>query len=160
MKANTPPDNGHSEEDDGEMEDIDFDMPELGPITIIRKNPAKNTLPDLTESLQDALDKSPEKKTKKKKVSVKNVMRELDEYHINIEKHIEEFHEKVALLAPNGDKINFYQLLPEKNKIEVARNLLLALFLSSKGKISLHQEAHFEDIYIRLEESPEGEYGD
>lgn len=105
------------------------------------------------------MEKSPKKKVKKKKVSVQNVMRELDEYHINIEKHIQDFHEKVALLAPNGEKINFNQLLPERNKIEVARNLLLALFLSSKGKISLHQEEHFGDIYIRLEESPEGEYG-
>lgn len=159
MKANTHPHNGNSEDEDGKVEDLDFDMPELGPITIIRRNPQKITLPDLTRSLQEVMEKSPKKKVKKKKVSVQNVMRELDEYHINIEKHIQDFHEKVALLAPNGEKINFNQLLPERNKIEVARNLLLALFLSSKGKISLHQEEHFGDIYIRLEESPEGEYG-
>lgn len=159
MKANTPPHNGHSEEEDELLEDLDFDMPELGPITIIRRNPRKITFSDLVGSLQDVLDKPSNGKEKEKKsFTVRNIMRELDEYHIHIEKHIKEFHEKIALLAPNGEKINFTQLLPEKNKIEIARNLLLALFLSSKGKISLYQEEHFGDIYIKLEEPPEGEY--
>ncbi len=117
MKANTPPHNGHSDEEDETLEDLDFDMPDLEPITIIRKSPQKITLSDLTHSLQEVMDKSDQKKRKKKKkTSVKNVMRELDEYQINIEKHIQEFHEKVALLASNGEKINFIQLLPEKNK--------------------------------------------
>lgn len=160
MKANTHPYNGHSEEDDELLEELDFDMPELGPITIIRRNPQKITLSDLAGSLEEALEKPPESKKKKRKTStVQNIMRELDDYHLNIEKHIQEFHEKIYLLTSNGEMINFTELLPEKNKIEVARNLLLALFLSSKGKISLHQEEHFGDIYIKLEEPPEGEYG-
>lgn len=156
MKADNPPGNGHSEEKDEMMNEIDFDMPEVGPITIIRKNPQKITLSDLAKSLQETLEEPEEKKKSKRKTkSVKNVMRELDDYHVNIEEHIKEFHEKIALLSSNGNKINFTQLLPERSKIEIARSLLLALFLNSKGKISLHQDEHFGDIYIQLIEPPE-----
>ncbi|KXA90058.1 hypothetical protein AKJ57_04530 [candidate division MSBL1 archaeon SCGC-AAA259A05] len=160
MKADNPPHNGHSEEEDELLEELDFDLPELEPITMIRQNPHKITLSDLAGSLQEVLTKSPEKKERERKTkSVKNLMRELDDYHLRIEKHIQEFHEKIALLASNGEKINFLELLPEKNKIEVVRNLLLALFLSTKGKISLYQEKHFDDIYIKLEEPPEENHG-
>lgn len=162
MKADSTPGNGHSEDEDELLEDLDFDIPELEPITIIQRSPQKITLSDLASSLQDVMEKSSESNTskKKKQKSVKNVMRDLDEYHINIEKHIKEFHEKIALLTSGQEVINFTQLLPERNKIEMVRNLLLALFLSARGKISLHQEEHFGDIYVRLEEPPEGEeYG-
>lgn len=160
MKTDNPPHNGKNGGEEELMEDLDFDMPEVGPITIIRKNPQRITLSDLAGSLQDALEKkSPKEEKEKKTASVKKVMKELDDYHINIEKHIQDFHEKVALLASDGEKINFTQLLPEENRTEIARNLLLALFLSSKGKIALHQEEHFEDIFIELLESPEEEYG-
>lgn len=160
MKANTQPHDGHPEEKDELLEELDFDMPELGPITIIRQSPQKITLSDLAGSLQEALEKSSQKGGRERKAAtVKKVVRELDEYHVNIEEHVQEFHEKVALLASDGGKINFMQLLPEENKLEIVRNLLLALFLSSKGKISLQQENHFGDIYIKLEEDPEGEYG-
>ncbi|KXA95502.1 hypothetical protein AKJ65_01670 [candidate division MSBL1 archaeon SCGC-AAA259E19] len=160
MKADNPPHNGHSEEEDELLEELDFDFPELEPITMIRQNPHKIKLSDLAGSLQEVLTKSPEKEEKKRKTkSVQNVMRELDDYHVRIEEHIQDFHEKIALLASKEKRINFFELLPEKNKLEIARNLLLALFLSAKGKISLHQEEHFDDIYIQLEESPEGYYG-
>lgn len=161
MKAKTSPHNGHSEEEDEFLEELDFDMPELEPITIIRQNNQKITLSDLAGSLQEVLESPKKHKSKdnSKSKMAQDFMRELDDYHINIEKHIREFHEKIALLTSNGGKINFTQLLPEKNKVEVARNIFLALFLSSKGKISIHQDEHFGDIYIKLIEPPEGEYG-
>lgn len=161
MKADTSPGNGHSEEEDEILDDLDFNVPELEPITIINSSHQKITLSDLASSLQEVMEKSTETKSRKKKrTTVKNIMKELDDYQIHIEEHIQEFHEKVAMLASNGEMINFTQLLPEENKLEVVRNLLLALFLSSRGKISLHQEEHFDDIYVRLEEPPEGmEYG-
>lgn len=160
MKANVPPDNGHSEDEEVMAEDLDFDMPEVGPITLIRNSHQKITLSDLTKSLQKVLEKPSEKKKKSRKSrTVDKVMRKLDDYHINIEKHIQDFHEKISLLAPKGEKINFIQLLPKRDNTKIARNLLLALFLSSKGKISLHQDEHFGDIYVKLIEPPEGENG-
>lgn len=160
MKAENPPYDGDSEEEDVFLEEVDFDMPDLGSITLIRQNPQKITLSDLAGSLQEVLEEpKKEQKEESKKLTVENVMRELDDYHVNIEEHIQEFHEKVTLLASNGKKINFVQLLPRENRTEIARNLLLALFLSSKGKISLHQEEHFGDIYIRLLEPAEVGYG-
>lgn len=160
MKADNPPHNGHSEEEEEFLEELDFDLPELEPITMIRQSPHKIKLSDLAGSLQEVLREPPQEEARKKKTkSVQNIMRELDDYNIRIEEHIQDFHEKIALLASNGEKINFMELLPEKNKIEVVRNLLLALFLSAKGKISLYQEEHFDDIYIKLEEPPEENYG-
>lgn len=160
MKANTSPYNGHAEDEDEMLEDLDFDMPEVGPITIIRRNHQKITLSDLTKSLQDVLEEPSKKKRKEKRAkAVQNVMRQLDDYHIHIEKHIQEFHEKIALLVSDGERINFTQLLPKREKIEIARNLLLALFLCSKGKIALYQDEHFGDIFIELIEPPEENYG-
>ncbi len=156
MKAETSPNNGGSEEEEEMLEELDFDMPDVGPLTIIRKNPQQITLSDLAKSLQDVL-KEPDKEEREKKraKTAQKVIRQLDDYHINIEDHIQEFHEKIALLASNGERINFTELLPEKNKLEIARNLLLALFLSSRGKISLHQEEPFDDIYVKLIKPPE-----
>ncbi|KXB05471.1 hypothetical protein AKJ49_00725 [candidate division MSBL1 archaeon SCGC-AAA382A03] len=160
MKANNPPYNGNGKEEDELLGDLDFDMPELGPITLIRQNRQQITLSDLANSLNKVLEKSESKEKKEKRSStVKEVVWEINDYHINIEKHIDDFHEKISLLTSTGEKINFMQLLPEKNKTEVCRNLLLALFLWSKGKVRLHQEEHFEDIYIELLEPFEGNNG-
>ncbi|KXB07532.1 hypothetical protein AKJ51_01175 [candidate division MSBL1 archaeon SCGC-AAA382A20] len=160
MKADNPPYNGNGEEEDEIIEDLNFDMPELGPINIIRQNPQQITLSDLASSLQEALEKSESERTKKKNVpKAEDVVWELDDYHLNIEEHIEEFHKKISLLVTLGEKINFKQLLPEESKIEVCRNLLLSLFLASNGKINLHQKEHFEEIYIELVEPYEEENG-
>lgn len=159
MKADSPPYSSEREEEDEFVEEVNFDMPELGPITLIRQSHQKITLSDLTGSLQEALEEPKEEpKRERERTTVENVMRKLDDYHINIEEHIQEFHEKITLLASDGN-INFMEILPKKNKTEIARNLLLALFLSSKGKISLHQEEHFGDIYIELLEPAEVNYG-
>ena len=158
MKAKAPPGNGDSEEEDEMLEELDFDMPDVGPLTIIRKNPQQITLSDLAHSLQEVLEEPDEKERKKKKAkTAQKVIRQLDDYNINIEEHIQEFHEKIFLLTSNGEKINFTQLLPEKSKLEIARNLLLALFLSNRGMIALHQEEPFQDIYVELIEPPESE---
>lgn len=160
MKADSPPYSSDHEEEDEFVEEVDFDMPELGPITLIRQNHQKITLSDLAGSLQEALEEPKEQpRRERERTTVKNVMRELDDYHINIEEHIQEFHEKITLLASDGNEINFTEILPKKNETEIARNLLLALFLSSKGKISLNQEEHFGDIYIELLEPAEVNYG-
>ncbi len=160
MKAENPPYDGEGEEEDELLENLDFDMPDLGPITLIRQNHQQITLSDLAGSLEEVLEKkeSPEKKEKKVK-TVQDVMWEVDDYHINIEEHIEEFHEKIALLAGEERRINFTQLLPEDDKKEICKNLLLALFLWSRGKVKLEQEKHFGEIYIELLESPEGNHG-
>ncbi|MFP4006018.1 MAG: segregation/condensation protein A, partial [Candidatus Hadarchaeia archaeon] len=162
MKANTEPNNGESEEEEELMDELDFDMPDLGSITLIRQNHQSVTLSDLTSSLQEVL-KEPEnngESKKKKENDVQKVMKKIDDYHVNIEKYIQDFHEKIALLTGGGEnEINFTELLPKKEKIEIARNLLLALFLCSKGKIKLIQEKHFGDIHVKLLESPEEEYG-
>ncbi len=160
MKADNPPYDGENEEEDELIENLDFDMPDLGPITLIRQNHQQITLSDLAGSLEDVLEKKESTETKEKKVKkVQDIMWEVDDYHINIEEHIEEFHEKIALLAGKKQKINFIQLLPQKDKKEICKNLLLALFLWSRGKINLEQEEHFGEIYIELLESPEGNNG-
>ncbi len=157
MKAENSPHNGGNGEEDELLKNLDFDMPELGPVTLIRKNHQQITLSDLASSLEDVLeeDEAPQKKEKKEVKSVKDIMWEVDDYHINIEEHIDEFHEKITMLAGENGRINFTQILPEKDKKEICKNLLLALFLWSRKKIKIEQEEHFGDIYIEIIDPPE-----
>lgn len=154
MKSNQPPYNGDSEDNGEELpEELTLGLPELGPLTVIKRSPRKITLPDLVDTLQETL-KEPSHERARKETKVDSIKRMLDDYHVNIEEHIREFHEKVAALSPHGEMVNLIQLCPEKTKLELVRALLLALFLSADGKISLHQEDPFGEIYIRLEEKP------
>ncbi len=160
MKAENSPHNGNGKEEDELLKNLDFDMPDIGPVTLIRQNNQQITLSDLASSLEEVLEEKETPEKKKKEVEdVKDIMWEVDDYHVNIEEHIDEFHEKIALLAGERGRINFTQLLPEKDEEEICKNLLLALFLWSRQKIKIEQEDHFDDIYIELLEPPEGQNG-
>lgn len=155
MKSEHPPSNGHSEERPKELtDDISLGLVDLGPLTVIKRSPRKITLPELLEGLRETLEK-PSPKKPKKPSKPKKVVRLPDEFHINFEEKLEEFYEKIISLVPDTKILNFAQLIPEKNMKETARTLLLALFLSNKGKISLLQDEPFGDIYIQLKGNPE-----
>ncbi|MBS3815786.1 MAG: segregation/condensation protein A [Hadesarchaea archaeon] len=154
MKANHPPHNGHSEENGEDLpEELTLGLPELGPLTVIKRSPRKITVSDLVSSLEETM-KEPQKTKKKKEEEVEKIKRNLKDYHVNIEKHIKEFHEKIAALAPNGELIPLSKLYSGESKLEMVRSLLLALFLCNDGKVSLHQEESFGEIHIKLEEKP------
>lgn len=160
MKANQSPYDGESEDNGEELpEELTLGLPELGPLTVIRRSPRKITLPDLVSTLQETL-KEPKNESVSEKSKVENIKRMLDKYHLNIGKHIMELHEKIAELAPNGELINLIELCSENNKLGIVRVILLALFLCNDGKISIHQEEPFGDIYVKLEKEPVDNNGD
>lgn len=152
MKSEHPPSDGTS---DGRSEEIIDDIPlefvDLGPLTVIRRSPRKITLSELVEGLKETLEKpAPMKAGKPSKP--KGIVRLPDEFHTKFEEKLEEFYEKIVSLASHTQTLKFTQLISESSKKETARALVLALFLSNKGKISLHQDEPFGEIYIQLKE--------
>jgi len=151
MKADNPPFDGNGEAEEELLEEFDFEMMDLGSVSLYDRGSQQITLSDLASSLREALEKSESRSGgKERKVTVEDVVWEIDDYHLNIEDHIEEFHEKISMLVKPGERVDFVQLLPTEDEVELCRNLLLALFLSSRGKVALHQEEHFAEIYIEL----------
>lgn len=155
MKSEHPPSNGHSKEPPEKLtDDISLGLVDLGPLTVVKRRPRKITLSELLEGLKETLEKPSPRKIKKPS-KPKKVVRLPDEFHINFEEKLEEFYEKIVSLASNTKMLNFAQLIPEKSRIETARTLLLALFLSNKGKIRLLQDEPFGEIHIQLKGKPE-----
>lgn len=160
MKSQNPPYNGRPKKQEDELsENVTLGLPELGPLTVIRRSPRKITLSELVGSLQRTL-KEPSRKKSSKKSQVEKIVRSLDEFHLNIEKKLDEFYERIVSLTSKDQRLGLSQLLLKRSKKEMVRNLMLALFLCKRGKISLHQEDHFEEIYIQLEGKTGGESGD
>jgi len=154
MKSSYIAGDGHEQEDEEELEDgIDLGLPELGPLMMVQRTPRKITLDDLLSTLQEALMEPPPQKPGPRK-KLESIVRELSEYHINIDKMLVDFHRRIAKLTRNGGAIGLTELLTEKSRIELARTLLLALFLSAEGKITLRQDEPFGEIFISLEERP------
>lgn len=156
MKSENPPHNGHSQKQEDELpENISLGLSELGPLTVIRRSPRKITLSDLVGNLQKTLEEPPREKSEKES-QAKKIVRSLDEFNVDIEKKLEDFYERIKLLASDDRNLSLSQLLPRRSRKEMARTLILALFLSKQGKISLHQEEHFGEIYIQLKEKSGG----
>lgn len=135
--------------DDGLEEFLDLDLPELGPITMIQRSPRKITVEELLGVLLDTLS---EQKIYKRspKGKIEKVVRTLSEYHINIEKYLGELYEKIKRLATPEQPVSFSKLLNDRSRISIVRTLLLILFLSMHGKITLKQDEAFGEILIFL----------
>lgn len=153
MKSSYLASDGHGQDEEEFDDGIDLELPELGPLMMVQRTPRKITLDELMGTLQEALKKPPSQKPKPRR-ELESIIHELSEYHINIEEMLEEFHRRIAELAPNGETIGLTELLTEKSRLELARTLLLALFLSTQGKITLRQDEPFGEIFISLEERP------
>ena len=145
--------NPEAEEELKEM--FDIDLPELGQITIIERSPRKITLLDLMGALQEALKDTPIRKLVHRR-KLEKIMQTLSEYHINIERNLEELYQRVKSLAASGKEISLSMLIFERTRLAVARTLLLLLFLNVQGKVVLQQPEPFGEIFASLPE--EGEY--
>ncbi len=143
--------NGHKnpevEEELKEM--LDIDLPELGQITIIQRSPRKITLLDLMGALQDALQDTPTRKLVHRR-KLEKIMQTLSEYHTNIEQYLEELYQRVKSLTASGQEISLSALVLERTRLEVARTLLLLLFLEVQGRVSLRQPEPFGEIFAAL----------
>ena len=154
MKSEAVLDDGRARPAESELEEsLNLDLPELGPIMMIQRSPRKITLAELLGVLYDALGEEPVYRRAPKR-KIEKVVRALSEYHINIEKHLDELYEKIKGLATPENPVAFSELLVEKSRISIVRTLLLILFLSMQGKITLRQDETFGEILISPLQSP------
>ncbi|WP_297067720.1 ScpA family protein [Thermococcus sp.] len=115
------------------------------------------TFDDLLEALMDALEEAERKKPRtRKKENIEEQVFVVDDFRIDIEKHVHRLYEIVRnVYREKGDRIRFWELVFDPTPKVVARTFLYLLFLSSMGKVDLLQEEPLGDIYIvPLEDTP------
>jgi len=78
------------------------------------------------------------------------ILRELDDFMIDIENKIEDIYRTLLMLAEKNPVIHFSQLVQRMIKREVIRTFLVLLFLASRGRLQLWQDEEFGEIYISL----------
>jgi len=142
----------YTKEDDGEEQkeeerirvDVDPYVPPL------RRAERYYTLDDLIEALMDALEETEKRKPKKKKeVKIEEEIFVVDDFRVDIEKHVNKLYEIVRELYSNTrDKIAFWELVFDPSPKIVARTFLYLLFLANMGKIELIQEEPFGEIFV------------
>ncbi|ACS89786.1 MULTISPECIES: ScpA family protein [Thermococcus] len=142
----------YTKEDDGEEQEeeerirVDVD-PYVPPL---RRAERYYTLDDLIEALMDALEETEKRKPKKKKeVKIEEEIFVVDDFRVDIEKHVNKLYEIVRELYSNTkDKIALWELVFDPSPKIVARTFLYLLFLANMGKIELIQEEPFGEIFV------------
>lgn len=128
---------------------FDLNLPELGQISIVQRAPRKITLVELMGALQEALKDIPPQKPNRSR-RLEKIVRTLSEYHVNIERHLNELYQRIKSSVASGREISFFELIPERTRLSIARTLLLLLFLCIQGKVILRQAKSFGDIFVSL----------
>ncbi|USS40497.1 segregation/condensation protein A [Thermococcus aggregans] len=108
------------------------------------------TLDDLIEALMDALEEAEKKKPrKKKKVEIEEEIFVVDDFRVDIEKHVNRLYAIVKeLYEETKDKISFWELIFDPTPKIIARTFLYLLFLANMGKVELIQEEPFGEIFV------------
>jgi segregation and condensation protein A len=140
---------GGSVAEEGLEEVFDIDLPELGQVTIVQRSPRKITLLDLMGALQEAIKDIPARKPLQRR-KLEKIMQTLSEYHINIERYLEELYQRIKNLVASGQEVPLSALVLERTRLAVARTLLLLLFLSVQGKVVLQQPEPFGEIFTSV----------
>lgn len=136
-----------------ELEELfDLNLPELGQISIVQRTLRKITLTELMGALREALGEIPPQRHHRSR-RLEKIVQMLSEYHINIQKHIDELYQRVKDSVALKGEVPFFELLVERTRLAVARTLLLLLFLCIQGKVLLRQVEPFGEIFVSL---PEG----
>ena len=128
---------------------FDLNLPELGQISIVQRAPRKITLVELIGALQEALTDIPPQKPSRSR-RLEKIVQTLSEYHVNIERHLNELYQRIKNSVALGREISFFELIPERTRLSIARTLLLLLFLCIQGKVILRQAESFGEIFVSL----------
>lgn len=131
--------------------ELDEEIPELIPRSPIPRF-KKITLKELMESLNKAI--STENRRIKKEILNKNALREssisIPKRKFSIKNKIHEiYQELLGLLKEEKNNVSFTEFVGE-NKEEKIISFSPLLHLENQQKVWLHQDAHFEEIYIWL----------
>ncbi|WP_175059446.1 ScpA family protein [Thermococcus sp. 2319x1] len=108
------------------------------------------TLDDLIEALMDALEEAEKKKpSMKKKVDIEEEIFVVDDFRVDIEKHVNRLYAIVKeLYEETKEKISFWELIFDPTPKIIARTFLYLLFLANMGKVELIQEEPFGEIFV------------
>ncbi|ASI98983.1 segregation and condensation protein A [Thermococcus celer] len=138
---------GEEEEERGE-EHLRVDVEPLTPP--LRRVERYYTFDDLLDALMDALEEAERRKPrKKKKVEIEEQVFVVDDFRVDIEKHVYRLHELVKeMYRESGGPIRFRDLIFDPTPKIIARTFLYLLFLSNMGKVDLIQEEPFGEILV------------
>jgi len=77
------------------------------------------------------------------------VLRDLDDFMIDIENKIEDMYGTILTLEEKSEVVQFSALVQGIKRREVIRIFLLILFLANRGRIELWQDEEFGEMYIK-----------
>ncbi|NJE01491.1 ScpA family protein [Thermococcus sp. JdF3] len=139
---------GDEEEEEEHEEKLHVDVEPLAPP--LRRVERYYTFDDLLDALMDALEEAEKRKPrKKKKVEIEEEVFVVDDFRVDIEKHVYRLHEIVVnMYRETREPINFWDLVFDPTPKIVARTFLYLLFLSNMGKVDLIQEEPFGEILV------------
>ncbi|WP_456393940.1 segregation/condensation protein A [Thermococcus sp.] len=139
---------GDEEKEEEHEERIRVEVEPLAPP--LRRVERYYTFDDLIEALMDALEEAEKRKPRKRKrVEIEEEIFVVDDFRVDVEKHVSRLYEIVKRLhEESGERINFWELVFDPTPKIVARTFLYLLFLANRGKIELIQEEPFGEIYI------------
>jgi segregation and condensation protein A len=135
-------------EEEPKEERIRVDVEPLTPP--IRRVERYYTFDDLIEALMDALEEAERKKPRKRKrEEIDEDVFVVDDFRVDIEKHVNKLYEIVRELYGETKKpIRFWDLVFDPAPKYIARTFLYLLFLANMGKVDLIQEEPFGEIFI------------
>jgi len=136
------------EEEEEHEEKLHVDVEPLAPP--LRRVERYYTFDDLLDALMDALEEAEKRKPqKKKKVEIEEEVFVVDDFRVDIEKHVYRLHEIVVnMYRETKEPIKFWDLVFDPTPKIVARTFLYLLFLSNMGKVDLIQEEPFGEILV------------
>ncbi|KUH33218.1 chromosome segregation protein ScpA [Thermococcus celericrescens] len=139
---------GDEEEEEEHKEKLHVDVEPLAPP--LRRVERYYTFDDLLDALMDALEEAEKRKPrKKKKVEIEEEVFVVDDFRVDIEKHVYRLHEIVVeMYRESREPIKFWDLIFDPTPKIVARTFLYLLFLSNMGKVDLIQEEPFGEIFV------------
>ncbi|AIU70713.1 chromosome segregation protein ScpA [Thermococcus eurythermalis] len=136
------------EEEDSEEERIRVEVEPLAPP--LRRVERYYTFDDLIEALMDALEEAERRKPRKKKrEEIEEEVFVVEDFRVDIEKHVNRLYEIVKkMYAETRKPIRFWDLVFDNTPKVIARTFLYLLFLANMGKVDLVQEEPFGEILV------------
>lgn len=122
------------------------ELPDLGPLAVVRFAPRKIQLQELLAAFAEAMRETGIQRFRvgrKPRAQEERIL--LNEFERNIEKLMSSLYRRLVQLG----KTKFSELLEEKNRLAAVRLFLLLLFLAFENKISLKQEGHEIEVEVK-----------
>ena len=116
----------------------------------IRFQYTSTTIKDVLEALEEVLSKDIKSKDMftEQILEPPSIVEQLDEYLINVDKHISNFYNFLKSYAENDKTISFNEITGNSSYLDKIRKFICLLFLATEEKIDAVQDEEFGDIKI------------